>query len=236
MSKSEYENMSGRAGRLGLARDFGQSIMVTSSPFEARVWLRHFVESDFEEVVPTLRDAPLENHVVNLLASGLARSRDELRDLLLSSFTGVVFWTQQMSREEFLSALDRAVKLCVDGGLVREEPESRLAVTDLGRACATKGVGVDTGIALAAWARESRSPALSQIEVLTIVRLTPAGHEVYVNMTNDERWRNDYRAEIVRRAVADGVASRPIFERFAAAQDAAEYERAKALKKGALPP
>ncbi|MDI7269332.1 MAG: DEAD/DEAH box helicase, partial [Myxococcota bacterium] len=94
VTKSEYENMSGRAGRLGLARDFGRSIMVTRSPFEAKVWLRHFVESDFEEIVPTLKDAPLENHVVNLLASGLARSTGELRDLLLSSFTGVVYWTQ----------------------------------------------------------------------------------------------------------------------------------------------
>src|SRR5690606_5677516 len=123
ISKSEYENMSGRAGRLAHTRDFGRSILITSSPFEADVWLRHYVGSDFEDIVPTLRDAPLENHVVNLLASGLARTRLELLDLLLSSFTGHVFWAQQMSRDEFLAALDRAVAICAGGGLVRAEPE-----------------------------------------------------------------------------------------------------------------
>jgi helicase len=233
IAKSEYENMSGRAGRLGLglARDFGRSIMVTRSPFEAKVWLRHFVESDFEEIVPTLKDAPLENHVVNLLASGLARSTGELRDLLLSSFTGVVYWTQAMSREEFLEKLDRAVRLCVDGGLVREEADERLAVTDLGRACATKGIGVDTGIALAAWARQARTAGFSEIEALTMVSLTPAGRDVYVTLGGEERHRNDYRGELLRRAAEAGVADRPVFEQLAANQGAVEYEEAKALKK-----
>lgn len=77
IAESEYENMSGRAGRLGLSRDFGRSILVTASPFEAKVWLKHFVDADFEEIVPTLKDAPLENHVVNLLAS---RTGQEPRD------------------------------------------------------------------------------------------------------------------------------------------------------------
>lgn len=231
ISKSEYENMSGRAGRLGLARDFGRSILVTNSPFEADVWLRHYVEADFEDIVPTLKDAPLENHVVNLLASGLARSRAELCDLLLSSFTGVVYWTQKMSREEFVAALDRAVRLCADGGLVREDADGRLAVTDLGRACATKGIGVDTGLALAAWAREARSAALSEIEVLTVVSLCPAGTEVYVSMGKDERRVCDYRGEILRRAADAGVSDRPVFERLAADQTSLEYENAKALKK-----
>ena len=39
VSRSEYENMSGRAGRLSLVEDFGRSILVSSSPFEADVWL-----------------------------------------------------------------------------------------------------------------------------------------------------------------------------------------------------
>ena len=59
ITKSEYENMSGRAGRLSLVNDFGRSILVTYSPFEAEVWLRHYAGSDFENIRPTLGDAPL---------------------------------------------------------------------------------------------------------------------------------------------------------------------------------
>ncbi len=231
VTKSEYENMSGRAGRLGLSRDFGRSILVTASPFEAKVWLKHFVDSDFEEIVPTLKDAPLENHVVNLLASGLAKSRDELRDLLLSSFTGVTYWTQKMSRDEFVAALDRAVRLCADGGLVREEATGKLLVTHLGHACASKGIGVDTTIHLAQWAREARTAAISEVEVLAAVSLSPAGREVYVNMVSEEQFHNDYRGAILRRAGEAGVGDRPVFEQLTVNQDALDYDTAKALKK-----
>jgi helicase len=232
VSKSEYENMSGRAGRLAHTKDFGRSILVTSSQFEADVWLRHYVGSDFEDIVPTLKEAPLENHVVNLLASGLAEHRDGLAELLLSSFTGHVHWNQQMSREAFLEALGAAPEICVRGGLVRrEEKDGRLAVTDLGRACASKGLGVDTGIALAEWAREARSVALTDLEVLTIASLTPAGHDVYVNMTNAERHQLDFRGEILRRAHEAGASHRPVFARLAEDQSSVEYEPAKAFKK-----
>lgn len=231
VSKSEYENMSGRAGRLAFTNDFGRSMLVTNSPFEADVWLRHYAGGDFEDIVPTLKDAPLENHVVNLLASGMAQSRDGLQELLLSSFTGVMHWTQKMSREDFVTALGRAVALCVEGGLVREAADSSLSVTDLGRACATKGIGVDTGIAFAAWAREAKAAALSEIEILTAVSLAPAGGEVYVNMSNDERYRADYRAQILQQAESAGVADRPVFRRLSEDQWAVEYETAKALKK-----
>lgn len=233
ISKSEYENMSGRAGRLAFTSDFGRSILVTSSPFEADVWLRCYAGGDFEDIVPTLKDAPLENHVVNLLASGMARSREGLRELLLSSFTGVVHWTQKMSCEEFVAALDRAVGLCVEGGLAREA-DGVLSVTDLGRACATKGIGVDTGIALAAWAKEAKAVAPTEIEILSVVSLAPAGSEVYVNMSNDERYRADYRAQLLQRAAADGVADRPVFRRLADDEWAIEYEMAKGLKKALL--
>jgi helicase len=231
VTKSEYENMSGRAGRLAFTNDFGRSILVTYSPFEAEVWLKHYVGSDFEDIVPTLKDAPLENHVVNLLASGLAQSRAELLDLLLSSFTGNVFWAQKMSRDEFHAELDRALELCVDGGLCRAEADGALRITELGRACATKGIGVDTAIALAEWARQARSAALSEIEVLTVVSLSPAGSDVYVSMNKEERFHSDYRAEALRRANEAGVADRPVFARFAEDQTSLEYDTAKALKK-----
>lgn len=234
VSKSEYENMSGRAGRLAHTKDFGRSILVTNSPFEADVWLKHYVGSDFEDIVPTLKEAPLENHVLNLLASGLAERQSDLAELLLSSFTGHVHWSQQMSRQVFVDALSDALGFCARGGLVRVGDGGRLAVTDLGRACATKGLGVDTGIALAEWVREARSAALTDLEVLTAVSFSPAGHEVYVNMPSGERFQRDYRGELLRRAREAGASDRPVFTRVSEDQTSVEYEPAKAFKKALL--
>lgn len=147
--------MSGRTGRLSLINDFGRSILVTYSPFEADVWLRHYAAGDFEEIRPTLADAPLENHVLDLMACGMASSRAELEDILLSSFTGWAHWAQKISRDDFSQALTKAVASGLGGGLLRALASDRLEVTAVGRACAAKGIGVATGAVLANWVKEA---------------------------------------------------------------------------------
>lgn len=234
ITKSEYENMSGRAGRFGHGCDCGRSLLVTSSAFRAKTWLKHYVEGDFADVEPTLARAPLENHVIDLLASGMARSADDLRQLLLSSFTGVAYWTQKMSAEQLEARLAEAIAVCVDGGLARTTPASGLAPTDLGHTCAKKGIGVETTITLARWAREARSAAVGPLEVLTVASTSGAGVEVYLNLGKEERSRADYRGELLRRADAACIADRPVFERLESDQSSVEYETAKALKKALL--
>jgi len=234
ISRSEYENMSGRAGRLSLVQDFGRSILVTYSPFEADVWLEHFAGGEFEEIRPTLADAPLENHVLDLMASGLASSRAELEQMLLSSFTGWTHWAQKISRAEFSEALTKAVSCGLDGGLLRALEGDRLEVTAVGRVCATKGVGVATGAALARWAKEAFSATLHDLEVLLTVCLAPAGADVYIGLAGDERWRADYRGELLARVATAGASSRPVFAHLAADLQSLEYDATKAIKKTLL--
>ena len=119
------------------------------------------IEGEFADVEPTLARAPLENHVIDLLASGMARSADELRQLLLSSFTGFAYWSQKMTAAELEDTLTRAVRVCVDGGLARMTATGALTPTDLGHVCARKRIGVETTVALAQWGREARSAATS---------------------------------------------------------------------------
>jgi helicase len=234
LAKSEYENMSGRAGRLALTADFGRSILVTASPFEADAWLRCYIGRDFEAIAPTLKDAPLEDHVLDVVASGMGRSRAQIAELLLASFTGKAHWKDALGRDRFLGAIDEALALCREGGLVRDVDDGRLALTHLGRACAAKGLGVRTSAKMAVWAAESRDAAVSPIEIVTLLGLTVAGSGVYVAMTRQEERRASYRADILERARTMGVDGRPIFRGFAEDRWAAEYEESKAHKKTAI--
>ncbi len=170
--------MSGRAGRLALTNDFGRSILVTESKFEADVWLRHYAGGDFETVTPTLKDAPLEDHVLDLIASGLAQSRSQAGDLLLASFTGRVHWREKMPPEDFRAAVDRAVELCRAGGLAQARANGSLQITKLGLAVAGRGIGVATAVALAEWAVEARRATVGELEVLTLLGLTPTGSRI----------------------------------------------------------
>jgi helicase len=234
VSRSEYENMSGRAGRLSLINDFGRSILVTYSPFEADVWLRHYAAGDFEEIRPTLADAPLENHVLDLMACGLASSRAELEDMLLSSFTGWAHWAQKISRDDFSQALTKAVASGLGGGLLRAVENDRLEVTAVGRACAAKGIGVATGAALANWVKEANAATVDDLEALLTVSASPAGGDIYVNLPRDQRWAADYRGQLLARAAAAGASSRPIFADVAANLQSLEYDFTKAIKKALL--
>jgi helicase len=234
LSKSEYENMSGRAGRLALTNDFGRSILVTESKFEADVWLRHYAGGDFETVTPTLKDAPLEDHVLDLIASGLAQSRAQAGDLLLASFTGRVHWREKMSPEDFRTGVDRAVELCRAGGLAQARANGSLQITKLGLAVAGRGIGVATAVALAEWAIEARRATVGELEVLTLLGLTPAGSQIYVTLGRQEDRQRDYRDEIVERARAAGVDGRPLFQKFVEDRWAAEYDEARACKKAGI--
>lgn len=234
LQKSEYENMSGRAGRLALTSDFGRSILVTASPFEADAWLRCYIGREFEAIAPTLKDAPLEDHVLDVVASGLGRSRAQIAELLLASFTGKVHWKDAMGRDKFLAAIDDALSLCRSGGLVREVEDGTLALTHLGRACAAKGLGVRTSAKMALWAAESRDAAVSDLEIATLLGTTVAGAAIYVALTRQEERRANYRAEVLARARTLGVDGRPIFKGFTEDRWAAEYEESKAHKKTAI--
>jgi helicase len=231
-SKSEIENESGRAGRYGYGEKFGRAFLLAGSRFQADALFRQFVKAELDEITPMLAKAPLEEHVVSLVASGMARSVAQLEELLLASLTGFAVWSKD--RATLRADVERALAVCADGGLVRIGSGWSLAPTELGHACATKGLSVPTTIELATWAREARSAAVTPLEALAVASLTADGSDILVGLGTDERYRNDYRGELLRRAEIARPADRPFFERLAMDQTGVEYETAKAYKKALI--
>ena len=154
--------------------------------------------------------------------------------MLLASFTGWAHWAQKISRAEFGEALDKAIACALSGGLLRARDGGRLEVTAVGRVCATKGVGVATGAALARWAREAIGATVDDLEVLLAASLTPAGGDVYIGLAGNERWRADYRGELLTRVRAAGAAARPVFAALLMDLQSLEYDATKAIKKTLL--
>jgi helicase len=231
-SKSEIENESGRAGRYGFGEPFGRAFLLADSRFQAEALFRQFVRAELDEIAPMLTRAPLEEHIVSLVASGMARSIAQLEELLLASLTGFAVWSKD--RAALRADLERALAVCADGGLVRIGTGWVVAPTELGHACASKGLSVPTAVDLATWAREARSAVVSPIEVLAVASLTPDGADILVNLGTAERYQNDYRGELLRRAEVARAGDRPFFERLAMDQSGVEYEAALAYKKTLL--
>jgi len=233
ISQAEYENMCGRAGRLGLEDKFGRAIIVTESWFDDRVFYDAFVKKDLEDVTPSLRDTPLGQHALNLVASGLCRTADEVREVLLGSYTGSLHWRGQ-DEESFQKRLDEGMKDCLKGGLI-ELVDEKLHATKLGKLAAAKGIGVSTAIKMAVFARATADMAATvhAFEILWCLAGTEGGEDVYLNMSTDEyrsgRYRKLFEAYL-------GVLPRMTRDRIAAQLngDLAVYEGVQRAKKTLL--
>jgi len=211
ITRSEYENMSGRAGRLSLASDFGRSIMVSMGDFPARAMAGHYIEGNFEDIMPTLANAPLESHVVNLIASGLCATREELYHFLLGSFTGHEIWRQKQTIDQFRKDVDRAVDICTSCATVLEQ-ENHLIITELGRVCASQCLHPKTAYAFSRWAQTAKDRFTTEFEMLVIAARSRDAEDIYVTMSTDENRRAGYREKILSRARSREIAHWTVFQ------------------------
>lgn len=194
LTKQEFENMAGRAGRLGLSRRPGRAMFVETSYIESEVLKKRYLDREFEELLPALAGQPLEEQVLNLVASRVARSRQELADFLLGSYSGWLYWSKEVGREAFSLEVGKAVDRCLAGELFRKKhPESEeLEATDLGVVAASKGLFVETAIRMARWAREYRDREPHDLEVLLFSSSTRDGEQFYVRFDLSEVRDNVY--------------------------------------------
>ena len=136
--RSEYRNMSGRAGRLGM-HDEGFSILLPKN----RIELAHanqLVLPENERVISQLVSLSMRRSVLMLIASSLVDRWDALKGF----FENTLFWYETGERnprklESILNAAKEAVDWLVSTKLVESQEEALIA-TPLGKATASTGL------------------------------------------------------------------------------------------------
>ncbi|GAB4240879.1 MAG: hypothetical protein OHK0028_19170 [Deltaproteobacteria bacterium] len=234
ISQAEYENTSGRAGRLGLEEEFGRAILVAGTEFERRMYFDTYVNGTLGDVQPALATVSLAQHVLNLVASKICRSEPEIAEVLLSSYTGTTCWRGGEQERECRERLRASIAQCLDGGLI-ERKEAEFSATRIGKLAAAKGVSVETAIALARFLTETKEYAcdLDLLEVLWCLTGTESGRQIHLNMSMKEYRSGEYGTMLMETvAVLPKKARRRLeaqFEGFSA-----EYEGIQRIKKALL--
>jgi len=235
ISQGEYENMSGRAGRLGLGSDFGRAILMADGKHQARTYWDYYIKGKPADIEPTLDSCPIEHHVLNFVASGLCKTRTDIRDTLLSSFTGKNSWTGDDKLPAFEEKLFKGIAKCIEGELIEENEEGALSVTELGRAVAIKGVTVDTALCLAKKVRNHRGDAstIDLFDMLFWINACPEGMEIHFGFSTEEYNSNRY-IQLLRETIR--TLPGPVYERYKKIEkiNHLAYEKAKMLKKTLL--
>ena len=149
--RSDYRNMSGRAGRLGMHTD-GFAVLLPQNNVE----LAHanmLVLPDNDRLASQLVNLSIRKSILTSVASGLASSFAEV----MTFFENTLYWYQTLNRNPTkLATLTTESRAAVDwlnaNALIREQA-STLFITPLGSAAAMSGLLPSTAVQLAAMLR-----------------------------------------------------------------------------------
>jgi helicase len=136
ISRGEFENMTGRAGRLGANGDVpGKAVVLADSEFERDVlWDNYIVPDEPEPLRSVFGSMPLEDWILNIVASGLAENTESIVRVLSHSF-----WSCQSQDVPTPNLKDALEKLSA-AGLVKWPDHDSVKPTAVGREATCSGL------------------------------------------------------------------------------------------------
>jgi replicative superfamily II helicase len=134
LSWTEYESMSGRAGRIGLMEeegDSGRAVLLASNELEKSILWEYYIDKQPSPIASRLLSRDMADILIDLFGSGLVRHLGEVADLLNHSYC---YCSNNVNTKD-ITATYKA--LLEDGFLVRQSDS--VVVTPLGMAVAITG-------------------------------------------------------------------------------------------------
>ncbi|WP_251343492.1 DEAD/DEAH box helicase [Haloplanus halophilus] len=174
----EVHQMCGRAGRPGLD-PYGEAVLVGDATTREELWER-YVEADPEHVESRLADPnALRTHVLSVVASAFAASREGILDVL-----DATFYAHGTPTRELGGVVDTAVADLVEMGMIADGPE--LSATELGDRVSKQYVTPETGARIVAGLQTAAGmDGPTALTALEIVCDTPDMQDTYLG--NRER-------------------------------------------------
>jgi helicase len=183
ISSSEYENMSGRAGRFGLEKDFGRSILIAANKFHFDSLWEGYIEGEDEKIVFQLDKKDVADIILDLTTSGAAKNTSQLEQVIKAAPGG-----RFISDPTFDGTLDEKVEelirnkmlLTTDLKAQTSCKKKTISASKLGALCALRGISVQTALAL-----KKKLEGASDFDPFSWfydVLDTKDGEEIYVNV------------------------------------------------------
>lgn len=176
LSRSDFENMAGRAGRLGFGDPFGRAILMGSSEFDSDALRRRYLEAPPEPVVGRIGELPeLAQFVLTASLYDTGHRQAGMVPLL----------TKLMPQEGARS--EEVVEFAVANGMALRSGAGGLPqLTGLGRAAAASGLSMETVTTIAAHLRTlGRAP--TNLEALILASLAAEARAVPLPAAPRER-------------------------------------------------
>ncbi len=202
ISASEYENMSGRAGRFGLEKDFGRSILIAANKFHFDSLWEGYIEGEEEKIVFQLDKKDIQDIILDLSTSGAAKNVSHLEKVIMSAPGAGIALGERISLDERIEGLIQ------NRMLISPDRGKTIFSSKLGALCALKGISFRTGLALK---KELEGPPdFDAFSWLHDVMDTKDGAELYINVSPFEEQGKIYEQALAERCSRNQTANEKI--------------------------
>ena len=216
LSWAEYENISGRAGRLGFAslppslgdrpepvegrggqEVFGRSVLIATNQFQADLLWRGYVMGEQEQFTPAPGQAGLTDRILNLIASKVCLSTDELHAFLELTYLGFQQRGKRLPASDHASdEAEQALSVLVNAQLVNRAEDGRLEASTLGEVAARKGIRAATAVKLARFFESAQGREVSELELFYALSLTEDGQKMQIPLSSAEHRGRGYESRV----------------------------------------
>jgi len=183
ISRADFANMGGRAGRPESSVPFGRAIFLVDTEYGRDTLWKRYVEADPEPVKSALWSPGIENALLSALAVSNSYSHAGVESFLDETLASI----QACDSQEFVASsdecIDAATRRLQETGLVENGSNGPRRLTALGEVVAVTGIKVETADAIRDFLESSVAPgvpefdsAAKQIRFLARVCSTPDGN------------------------------------------------------------
>ncbi|MCK4323178.1 MAG: DEAD/DEAH box helicase [Armatimonadetes bacterium] len=186
ITRAEFENMGGRAGRLHFSEQFGRAILLAETDFVAEMMFQRYITSDFASLESALAQQKPLAQLLTLCSAGPQADQGDLARLYrhtLAAHLQEEYDTTQLPaglREAFPAALQHHL-------LHKDELTAELTVTPQGRLCSSSGLTLPDLRWLTMWISEWDDQPPDELTLLLVACAAPEAQQLRFTTRSGQR-------------------------------------------------
>ena len=150
-----------------------------------------------EQFTPAPGQTGLSDRILNLIASKVCLSTDELHAFLDLTYLGFQQRGKRAPASDHISdEAERALGVLVNAQLVNRSEDGRLEASTLGEVAARKGIRAATAVKLARFFESARGREVSELELFYALSLTEDGQKMQIPLSSAEHRGRGYESKV----------------------------------------